>query len=198
MLLIWLLLLPFTNKQVWDKDVLTRDDVLGKVSWQFCPQQAQQAQQQPAASRQSSGAAEQQQPPAPCACSPLQSAFLEQQQRAAQQAAAAQQGQDVQQPAMATSGRASLRLELWRPHKRGTQAPSELEVEVQWQPSEGPGVMRLLGPVRFRQQLSPGFGEAGRVGRGGWGGWGGTCAVLRVRGCRCAALQQGSTGLPPS
>lgn len=138
--------------------MLTRDDVLGKVSWEFRPQQ-------PAASRQLSAPAaeQQQQQPAPCAFSPLQAALLEQQQRAVAQAAQQQQVQDVQQQAAATSGRASLRLELWRPHKRGTQPPSELEVEVQWQASEAPGLTRLLGPVRFRQQLSPGFGEPWKV-----------------------------------
>lgn len=151
--------------------MLTRDDVLGKLSWEFRPQQQleQQPEQQqllPATSRQASAAGEQPQQPELCAFAPLQAAFLLQQQRAAQQAAQ-QQVQDVQQPPVATSGRASLRLELWRPHKRGTQPPSQLELEVQWQPSDGPGVMRLLGPVRFRQQLSPGFGERRRAGLGG-------------------------------
>lgn len=30
-----------------------------------------------------------------------------------------------------------------------------MELEVQWQPAGAPGPLRMLGPVRFRQQQSP-------------------------------------------
>lgn len=80
--------------EVWDKDILTPDDVLGRAQWEFAP---------------GSGAAEH---------------------------------------------ALSLRLPLEHQQKRQGGA-GQLELEVHYRPSQQPGVPRMLGPVRFRQQLSP-------------------------------------------
>ncbi|KAL4430923.1 hypothetical protein ABPG75_006179 [Micractinium tetrahymenae] len=80
--------------EVWDKDILTPDDVLGRAEWVFAP---------------GPGA-----------------------------------------PAHALS----LRLPLEHPCRRQRKA-GQLELEVHYRPSEQPGAFRMLGPVRFRQQLSP-------------------------------------------
>ncbi|KAL4426360.1 hypothetical protein ABPG77_004654 [Micractinium sp. CCAP 211/92] len=80
--------------EVWDKDILTPDDVLGRAEWVFAPR--------------------------PCA------------------------------PEHALS----LRLPLEHPRRR-QGGSGQLELEVHYRPSQQPGVPRMLGPVRFRQQLSP-------------------------------------------
>lgn len=57
------------------------------------------------------------------------------------------------QPAV-PAGRLAVQLGLANP-ARPLAAAGQLDLEVHYRPSEQPGQPRLLGPVRFRQQLSP-------------------------------------------
>ncbi|GAB4814268.1 hypothetical protein N2152v2_001314 [Parachlorella kessleri] len=104
--------------EVWDKDVVTPDDVLGSASWMFAPQQAQQQQQQ-------DWHHQWQQPP-----------------------------QHANKLPPAVCGRVAVTLQLRNPG-RGNKLQGQLELEVQYRPSQQAGPPLMLGPVRFRQHLSP-------------------------------------------
>ena len=119
---------------MWDKDLLTRDDLLCSASWHVALAPPALQPQQPAAAAHATQA--------------MQPLLAHAVQRLQQQAAAAA-------AAAAPPPRGSLQLQLALQRARGQERAGQMLLEVQWQPSEGPGPIRMLGPVRFRQQLSP-------------------------------------------
>ncbi|KAI8474527.1 MAG: hypothetical protein J3K34DRAFT_456711 [Monoraphidium minutum] len=158
---------------VWDKDTLSPDDPMGSAAWTFDPAAAAAAAARPLPPA----------PPPPPRGPPPGSrqklmAALEATATAAAAAAAAlastatakvragaaggplggAQGGGAAGAAGCGAacgvGQAQLSLVLAHPTQRGAAA-GRLLVRVWWRPSEAPGTVRMRGPVRCRQNLSP-------------------------------------------